>query len=124
MLKYEVSSRTFYREDPLTAGHPVTGTQITILALERDGLCLVGDSPVTWDEANKKNIAPPPGFDHYEKRRYSEQEADKIVEGKVSKVISDGYAFEVVMDWRHFVQTGEVVFKVHQHTPESEGSSL
>ena len=115
MLKYKIGSRTFYRENPLTAGHPVMGTQITIIALERGGPCLVGDSPVKWDEANKKDINPFPGFDHNEKRRFSEEEATKIFEGKVSKLIADGYVFESTFDVPHFVQTGEIVTVVHQH---------
>jgi len=120
MFKYEIESRTFYRENPLTAGHPVTGTQITITALEHGGPCLVGDSSVVWDEANKKNINPYPGFDHNEKRRYSEEEAAKIVEGKISKVIADGYVFEVSPDMRRFIDTGELVAVVHQHrSPKS-----
>jgi hypothetical protein len=91
------------------------GTQITMTALEHGGPCLVGDSPVIWDEANKKNINPFPGFDHNEMRRYSEEEATKIFEGKVSKVIADGYVFEATFDVQHFVQTGKIRTEVHQH---------
>ena len=53
MMKYEVASRTFYCQDPLTAGHPVKGTQISMVALERTGRYLIGDSPKEWDEAYK-----------------------------------------------------------------------
>jgi|SRR5665213_1540679 len=115
MLKNEIGSRTFYRENPLTAGHPVMGTQITIIALERGGPCLVGDSPVKWDEANKKNINSFPACDHNEKRRFSEEEATEIFDGKVSKLIADGYVFETTFDARHFMQTGEIVIGVYQH---------
>ena len=76
---------------------------------------MVGDSPVKWDEANKKDINPFPGFDHNEKRRFSEEEATKIFEGKVSKLIADGYVFESTFDVPHFVQTGEIVTVVHEH---------
>jgi hypothetical protein len=99
------------------------GTQVTITALERGGPCLVGDSPVKWDEAIKKNINPFPGFDHYEKRTYSEEEATQIFEGKVAKLIADGYVFEVTWDTRHFVRTGEIVFVVIEH-PKSVDSSI
>jgi hypothetical protein len=116
MLKYEIVSRTFYRENPLTAGHPVMGTQITITALENDGPCLVGDSPVEWNEANKKNVAAYPGFDHYENRRYTKEEATNIFDGKASKLIADGYVFEVFLDMTHFMRTGELVAQVHQHS--------
>jgi hypothetical protein len=116
MMKYQVSSRTFYSENPLTAGHPVKGTQVSILSIERDGACLVGDSPIEWDEAAKKNIAPAV-FEHYEKRNCSEQEAVEIVKGKVAKLISDGYIFEVSPDMEHFVQTGQLVYEVYKHPP-------
>ena len=115
MLKYEIESRAFYRENPKTAGHPVMGTQITIIALDDGGPCLIGDSPLKWDEATKKNLDPFPGFDHNEKRRYSRKEATQIFEGKVSKVIADGYVFEAVPDMRRFMKTGEWVIEVHQH---------
>jgi hypothetical protein len=115
MMKYEISSRTFYRENPLTAGHPVKGTQITMLALERNGPYLIGDSPIEWDEANKKNIAFK-SFEHYENRRYSEEEATKTLDGKAAKLISDGYIYEVYPDMHQFASTGKIVHVVHQHS--------
>ena len=116
MLKYHIESRAFYRENPKTAGHPVMGTQITIIALEDGGPYLIGDSPVRWDEATKKNVEPFPGFEHNERRGYSEEEAGDIVEGKVSRVIAAGYVFEATPDMPHFMKTGEWVIEVHLHT--------
>lgn len=120
MLKYHVASRVFYRENPNTAGHPVMGTQINMLAVEDDGPYLIGDSPVRWDEANKQNVQFPLGFEHYEKRRFSEKEATQIIEGKISKLIVDGFVFESVPNIRHFIDTGEWIIDVIQHpaTPQ------
>jgi hypothetical protein len=114
MLKHEVSTRTLYLENPLTAGHPVKGTQVTILAVETDGPCLVGDSPVEWDEAAKKNISPA-GFAHYEHHSYSEEEAVEVAKGKIAKLIADGYVFEPYPDMDLFIRTGQWVVKVRQH---------
>ncbi len=115
MMKYEVASRTFYCQDPLTAGHPVKGTQISMVALERNGPYLIGDSPIEWDEANKKNIAFK-AFAHYENRKYSEEEATKILDGKAAKLIADGYVYEVSPDMGRFAATGEIVHLVRKHS--------
>lgn len=116
MLKHEVATQTLYRENPLTAGHPVNGTQVTILALETDGDCLIGDSPVKWDEAARQDqYKYEKGFTHYEHHRYSQEEALEILRGKVANLIADGYVFEVVPDMERFIQTGEWVVEVHQH---------
>ena len=90
------------------------GSQVTMVALQTGGPYLVGDSPVTWDEAAKKNVNQTT-FDHYERREYSEQEATDIIEGKVNKLITDGYIFEVYPDMKHFVRTGQLVHQVHEH---------
>jgi hypothetical protein len=115
MLKQEVATRTLYNENPLTAGHPVKGTQVTILGVENGGPYLVGHSHVEWDETAKKNIAYT-GYDHYEKRPYSMEEATKIVEGKIKKLIADGYVFEVTRDIHHFIETGQWLHEVHNHS--------
>jgi hypothetical protein len=116
MMKYGVASRTFYRENPTTAGHPVMGTHITIISLGDGGPCLIGDSPVKSDEATKKNGDPFPGFEHNEYQSVSEEKATQIFDGKVSKLIADGYVFETVPDMRRFMSTREWVIEVHQHS--------
>ena len=116
MMKYEVASRIFYRENPLTAGHPVKGTQISMVALDRAGPCLIGDSPVEWDEANHKNINPFNTFAHYENHSYSGTEATEVFDGKVEKLIADGYVFEVTPNMNHFITTGQWIHEVHKHS--------
>jgi hypothetical protein len=113
MIKNSLGTRTFYLENPLTAGHPVKGTSVTI-AMDNTGACLVGDSPITWDEAAKKPSVPTE-FGHYEYRRYSEQEATDIINGKVTKLIADGYVFEAYLNMRTLMQTGQQVYEVHEH---------
>lgn len=120
MFKGQITSRTFYRENPMTAVRPVMGTQITILAFGNGGPCLIGDSQVKWDETIKKTIDRPP-FNHNEMREYSEQEATQIFGGKVSKLIADGYVFEAVPDMHHFITTGQWVIEVHQHPTPPQG---
>jgi hypothetical protein len=64
---------------------------------------LIGDSPIEWDEANKKNIAFK-AFAHYENRKCSEEEATKIFDGKAAKLIADGYARHACAD-SHYVES-------------------
>jgi hypothetical protein len=116
MMKFEVASRIFYQENPLTAGHSVKGTQISMVALERGGPCLIGDSHVEWDEANHNNVHPFNTFAHYENRKYSEVEATEVFDGKVEKLIADGYVFEVYPDMNHFVTTGRWIYEVREHS--------
>jgi len=115
MLKYQVATRTFYREDPLKASHPVKGTSVSMLAVDNNGPYLIGDSHVEWDEAKKKDVNPLTTFAHYENHRYSEGEATAVFEGKCNKLIADGYAFEAYPDMRHFMQTGEMRHEVVKH---------
>jgi hypothetical protein len=116
MLKYQVETRTFYLENPLTAGHPVNGTSVSMLAVENDGPYLIGDSPVKWDEANQKNVNAIDVFTHYENRSYSEDEATTVFEGKIAKLIADGFVFEVHRDMHAFMTTGQWAFEVIDHS--------
>jgi len=115
MLKYQVATRTFYSEDPMTAGRPVNGTSISMLAVENGGPYLIGDTPVVWDPVTESLINTI-SFAHYENRRYTEDEATATFEGKCDKLIADGYVFEAYMDMAHFMRTGEILHKVERHT--------
>lgn len=97
----------------MTAGHPVMGTQVTINAVDDDRY-LVGDSPVKWDEAATKNQYEAV-FTHYEHRVYTQEQAEEVVDGKIAKLLADGYIYEPVLDVEHFIWKGEQVINVVKH---------
>ena len=99
----------------MTAGHTVMGTQVTILAVDDNGGCLVGDSPITWDETAKKNTYEAV-FAHYEHRVYTYEQAVEVVKGKIAKLLADGYVYEPLPDMELFIQTGQWVIEVVKHS--------
>lgn len=115
MIKGSVVTRSFYLENPFTAGRPLMGTSVSI-AMENDGGCLVGDSPIKWDEAAKKPTLPTE-FSHNEYRSHTEQAAVDIINGKVETLIAGGYVFEVILNVRHLMQTNQYVYDVYEHKP-------
>ena len=114
-----ITTRSFYPEDPTKAGHPVIGTQVTILAAD-DNRCLVGDSPIEWDEAAKKKINEEV-FAHYEHHVYTHEQAVEIVNGKIATLLAAGYVYEPVLDIEHLIWSGEQVINVVKH-PKSQRS--
>jgi hypothetical protein len=112
-----ITTRSFYPEDPTKAGHAVMGTQVTIHAVD-DNRCLIGDSIVKWDEAAGKNTYEKV-FAHYEHHVYTHEQAVEVFEGKIAKLLDDGYVYEPVLDIEHFIWKGEQVITVVKH-PKSK----